>query len=242
VEEPIVLDPASPAVLLSQGPGAEPREQPRRAIDVPDRPVRAPAEEFARNPRAAGLVALTFDGCYDDGPVDAILTALQAEGCRATFFIAGRFAERYPGAVRRLAEAGMEIGNHSWGHPQFTRLTDAGIRDELTRTGTLLEHLTGRKPTLFRPPFGARDRRVREVVASEGYRTVYWALDSWDAVQHDITPAGVRDRVLSRVRPGDVVLMHIGSKATAEALPQILAGLRRMGLRVVTVGELMEPS
>lgn len=241
VEEPVVLDPSSPAVLLSEGPGAEPRGPSVRAIDVPDRPVRVPAEEFSRNPRASGLAALTFDGNYDDGPADAILAALREADCRATFFITGRFADRYPGAVRRLADAGMEIGNHSWGHPEFTKLSDRQMRDELERTGALLERLTGRRPTLFRPPFGARNARVLDVVAGEGYRTVYWALDSHDA-RRDITPDGVRDRVLSLIQPGDVVLMHVGSKASAEVLPGILAGLRRKGLRVVTVGELMGAS
>src|SRR5205085_1827456 len=82
------------------------------------------AGEVSRNAGAGNVVALSFGGCYDDNPLPGILTALQQHGYHATFFVAGLFARRYPDSVKRIADAGMEIGNHSWTHPKFTTLSD----------------------------------------------------------------------------------------------------------------------
>lgn len=196
--------------------------------------------EFISRPGAKGVVALSFDGCYDDKPLPKILAALDNHGYKATFFIAGRFAQRYPHSVKRIADEGMELGNHSWSHPKFTGLTDAQIDGQLSRTNDLIHQITGQTPTLFRPPFGDRDNRVRKDVAAGGFHTVCWALDSWDSVKKGITSDEISSRVLGRVRPGDVVLLHVGSEATAEALPTILEGLDARGLRVVPVSELMK--
>jgi peptidoglycan/xylan/chitin deacetylase (PgdA/CDA1 family) len=243
-------DSAQPAPRTDVAPPA-PKPMPRRVApavapkavipaDAPTkRAVTISTAEFSRNPGANGEVALSFDSCYDDKPLGDILAALDHHGYHATFFVAGIFADRYPASVRRIAGAGMELGNHSWSHPAFTKLSNAEIDRQLTRTNDLIEKLTGERPTLFRPPFGARDNRVRRAVAEDGFHTVYWALDSWDSVKKGITAKEITDRVLSRVHPGDVVLLHVGSQATADALPAILAGLDARGLRVVPVSRLM---
>lgn len=259
IEEPPVLLPSQPAreelpkpdekpPVAAPKPEVKPAPKPKPAIAPKPaiRPVapavsagRISAAEFSRNPAATGEVALTFDGCYDDRPLGDILAALDRHGYHATFFIAGVFADKFPQSVRRIADAGMEIGNHSWNHPAFTKLSNSEIDRQLNRTNDLITKITGEKPNLFRPPFGARDNRVRQKLADEGFHTVYWALDSWDSVRKGITPKEISDRVLSRVRPGDVVLLHVGSRATADALPGILQGLDSRGLRVVPVSRLM---
>jgi peptidoglycan/xylan/chitin deacetylase (PgdA/CDA1 family) len=229
VEPSVKLTPDAP-------PAIEPPKTERRAIRMP----RVTKGEFERNPGAAGEVALSFDGCYDDKPLPKILTTLDHHGYKATFFVAGRFAQRYPHSVKRIADDGMELGNHSWSHPKFTELTDAQIDSQLTRTNDLIREISGQTPTLFRPPFGDRDNRVRNEVAADGFHTVCWALDSWDSVKKGITSDEISKRVLGRVQPGDVVLLHVGSQATADALPAILEGLDARGLRVVPVSELMK--
>ena len=227
-----------PSVKLSPDPlpTVEPPKTDRRAIRMP----RVTKGEFERNPGAEGEVALSFDGCYDDKPLPKILTTLDHHGFKATFFVAGRFAQRYPRSVKRIADDGMELGNHSWSHPKFTGLTDAQIDSQLTRTNDLIREISGQTPTLFRPPFGDRDDRVRREAAADGFHTVCWALDSWDSVKKGITSDEISKRVLDRVKPGDVVLLHVGSQATADALPAILEGLDARGLRVVPVSELMK--
>ncbi len=189
---------------------------------------------------SARLVALTFDAGSSAEPVPQILRALAQRGIRCTFFLTGQWIERYPDAARQIAEAGHELGNHSWSHPAFTSLTDEQIREQLRRTEEVALRVCGRstKP-LFRPPFGARDERVRSVAAEEGYLTIYWTIDSWDSVKKDITPQMITDRVMRLMRPGAIVLMHCGSEATAQALPLLLNALDAQGYRVVTVSELL---
>jgi peptidoglycan/xylan/chitin deacetylase (PgdA/CDA1 family) len=192
---------------------------------------------------ATKLVALTFDAGSSAEPVPHILHALAQRGIRCTFFLTGQWIERYPDAARQIAEAGHELGNHSWSHPAFPSLTDEQIREQLRRTEEIALRVCGRstKP-LFRPPFGARDERTRSVVAREGYLTIYWTIDSWDSVKKDISPQMITDRVMRYMRPGAIVLMHCGSEATAQALPQLLHLLEAQGYRVVTVSELLRAS
>jgi peptidoglycan/xylan/chitin deacetylase (PgdA/CDA1 family) len=196
-------------------------------------------EVDAGNP-SAKLVALTFDAGSSAEPVPTILRALAQRGVKCTFFLTGQWMERHPDMARHIADAGHELGNHSWSHPAFTSLSDEQIREQLRRTEEIALRVCGRstKP-LFRPPFGARDQRVRSVVAEEGYLTIYWTVDSWDSVKRDITPQMITDRVMRQVRPGAIVLMHCGSAATAQALPQLLNALDAEGYRVVTVSELL---
>lgn len=240
-------------------PAARPREESSESLQNPqslpesaergspplsisaDRRVSSREVDAAKT--SAERVALTFDAGSSAQPVPIILRALAQRGLRCTFFLTGQWIERNPEAARQIAEAGHELGNHSWSHPDFTSLSDEQIREELRRTEEIALRVCGRstKP-LFRPPYGARDERVRSVVAEEGYLTIYWSIDSWDSVKKDITPQYIIDRVTQRIRPGAIVLMHCGSEATAQALPRLLEALEAKGYEVVTVGELLRSS
>lgn len=202
--------------------------------------LKVSSREVDRGATQAKLVALTFDAGSSADPVPQILRTLAQREVHCTFFLTGQWIERYPEAARQIAEAGHELGNHSWSHPPFISLSEEQIREQLRRTEEIAQRVCGRgtKP-LFRPPFGARDERVRSVVAEEGYLTIYWTIDSWDSVKKDITPQMIIDRVIRRIRPGAIVLMHCGSEATAQALPLLLDALEAQGYRVVTVGELL---
>jgi peptidoglycan/xylan/chitin deacetylase (PgdA/CDA1 family) len=146
-----------------------------------------------------------------------------------------------PEMVRRIADAGHELGNHTYTHPDLTRVPDEQVLAELQRTEDQVRRVTGRstKP-YFRPPFGARDARVLRLAAVEGYRSVYWTTDSWDSVKKGIRPDEIRRRVVGKAQPGGIVLMHCGSQATADALPQILRALKEQGYEIVTVSELLD--
>lgn len=221
---------------VPSSPGANEVMPPRATLQVTSREVSAgsPSER---------LVALTFDAGSSAHPVPAILQALAQYNVRSTFFLTGQWIERHPEAARQIAEAGHELGNHSWSHPPFTSLNNEQIREQLRRTEEIAQRVCGRttKP-LFRPPFGDRDERVRAVAAEEGYLTIYWSIDSWDSVKRDITSQEILQRVMRRVRPGAIVLMHCGSEATAQALPQLLRALEAQGYRAVTVSELLQAS
>lgn len=189
-------------------------------------------------PTGRRVVALTFD----DGPgigTQAILAELRRMHAPATFFVLGSMAAARPDVVRAEQSAGMQVANHTWSHTALPTLSAAAQRDELSRTQRLLEQLTGRRPRFFRPPnwrFGERTARVAAGLHLTGVmRTVDtrdWTLPGIDEI--------VR-RALS-VEPGGVVAMHDGGgltrAQTVAAVPRIVSGLRRRGLRLVTVAEL----
>lgn len=185
------------------------------------------------------MVALTFDAGSDASAVPLILKTLAARNLHATFFLTGKFAEKFPGACRAIADAGMEIGNHSYSHPRFTKLSNAQIRKQLERAETAIEKACGRgaKP-LFRFPYGDSDERTCEVVAAAGYQPIRWTLDSLDAFRTRKTADFVANRIVSRIQPGYITLMHVSCITSAEALPRILAHLDSLKIRPVPVSEL----
>jgi len=209
------------------------------------RPAAGPSETFPpveidRATTGRAEVALTFDAGADWRPAKQILDTLLAEGVRCTFFLTGEWVRENPKTTARIAREEHEIGNHSWDHPDLTKLGDEGVRDQLRRTEAEILKATGATSRpYFRPPLGARDARVRRLVGEEGFLTVYWSVDSHDSVVRGITASQIRDRVLERAEAGGIVLLHCGSQATADALPEILAGLRGKGLQPVTLGRLL---
>lgn len=184
-------------------------------------------------------IAITLDAGASPAPTPAILKTLKAAGLHVTFFLTGKWCEQNPELVKEIAADGHEIGNHSYSHPDLRKLSDDAIREQLSKTENLIVQLTGKstKP-LFRPPFGGRDKRVLSVAEGEGYTSVCWSLDSWDAFKKGITSQEIEKRVLDKIQGGDIVLMHCGSAPTAAALPDIIAKLQQRGFQIVKVSEL----
>lgn len=200
-----------------------------------------PPTEIEKGSGARPEVSLTFDAGADWKPAKQILEALAASKVKATFFLTGEWVKENPKTSRLIAEGGHEIGNHSWDHPAFTKLDDGAIRDQLRRTEEIIKETVERTSRpYFRPPLGDRDPRVRNIVGEEGFLTVYWTLDSRDSVDRGITAAQIKERVLKGAAPGSIILLHCGSQATADALPEILAGLEARGLLQVPVGRLLQ--
>ena len=197
------------------------------------------AAQFIRAKDTA-RVALTFDAGSDDRAVQPILRELRTRNVRATFFLTGKFCEQFPKSCRAIADAGMEIGNHSYSHPHFSRLSDAEIKSQLERGEVAIVKACGRgaKP-LFRFPYGDFNARACKVVAASGYQPVYWTLDSLDAYGERKSAAFVTNRINTRIKGGYVTLMHVSSVGSAEALPEIFAHLDKMKARPVPVSELL---
>ena len=198
-------------------------------------------EAVYRGSERMDLVALTFD----DGPgpdTMRILSALNRLRVPGTFFVIGRQLEGRERALRAIAAHGDEIGVHSWSHPDLTTLTPARVRSELVGTRNAIRRLAGVDPVLYRPPYGAVDRRVMAAVAAARMVPVLWDADG-DDWAGGATPARVSRTILSEVRPGSIILLHDGGGrrgVTVRALPRIVAGLRARGLEPVLVSELLE--
>ena len=185
-------------------------------------------------------VALTFDAGSDNSAVRPILAELEKHHTRATFFLTGKFCESYPDSCRAIAEAGMEIGNHSYSHPSFLKRKDPQIVNQLERAELAITRACGRgaKP-LFRFPYGDCNRRTRQTVANSGYQSIGWTLDSLDSVGKPKSAAFVAKRIVSKIKPGYITLMHVSYRNSAAALPQIFAYLDKQGLESVPVSELL---
>lgn len=188
----------------------------------------------------ATKIALTFDAGSSPAPTPSILKTLRAAGLHVTFFVTGKWAEQNPDLVKEIAAEGHEIGNHSYSHKDFRKLSDDEILGQLRQTDDLLTRLTGKstKP-LFRPPYGGRDKRVLSIVGQEGYTSIYWSLDSLDAFKKGITSEEIENRILDKIQGGDIVLMHCGSAPTATALPDMIDKLVKQGYQIVKVSELI---
>lgn len=219
---------------------AEKEQAPAVAVKPVSSEEHLPGVEIDRANTGRPEVALTFDAGSDWRPAKKILDTLHSEGVKSTFFLTGEWVKQNPKTTSRITDEGHELGNHSWSHTAFTELSEPDIMDELDRTEAIIRETTGKssKP-YFRPPLGARDDRVRRIVGENGYLSIYWSIDSLDSVRKGITAQEIEDRVLEKVAPGTIVLMHCGSQATADALPNILAGLKERGLQPVPVSKLL---
>lgn len=215
-------------------------------VGLRNRSISAPAAEWYRGPKGPRQIALTFDAGGEGDGFPQLLQALVTAKVRCTFFVTGRWAQDHPDFVRQLAQNGHEIGNHTWSHPDLTRLSDSSIAEEIKRTDVFLIGLLGQKPPrLFRAPFGSRDARVLAAVSALGFQPVYWSLDSLDSVGSKKDPRYLFDRVAMRKETdldGAIVLMHVGEASTATAVPYLIQALQAREFRLVTVSRMMGQS
>jgi peptidoglycan/xylan/chitin deacetylase (PgdA/CDA1 family) len=177
-------------------------------------------------------VALT----YDDGPssrTPRLLDVLAEERATASFFVLGPYAASNRQIVARAYAEGHEIAGHTWTHPDMTTLTDEQIHDEVGRTNSLLQSITGARVTSFRPPYGAVDARVR---AAAGLPAILWSVDTRDWAGP--SDAALLESAIDDSFPGAIVLFHDTHERSVRLAPDVIAGLRDRGFTLVTVTQL----
>jgi len=182
-------------------------------------------------------VALTFD----DGPTpftDRLLKVLNDAGAKATFFMIGNKVAADPTAAKRVAEAGMEIGNHTWEHPNMTTIPAADVLAQFTRANDAIAAATGKVPTLWRPPGGLTDDAVNSVAASQGQAGILWDVIPFDWI-NDSDTAATRYMLMTQIRPGSVVLFHDTYSSTVDVVYQFIPVLKSNGYHLVTVSQLL---
>lgn len=189
-------------------------------------------------------VALTFD----DGPsedTERVLDVLDQYSVRAAFFMVGREVERRTQTARRVADAGHEVGNHSYSHPIYLYRGARETRRQLERTQEIIIDLTGVRPTRARPPCGVRTPAYFRAARALKLQTVQWTLAGFDWKRR--SPAHIAHDVLRRAEAGSIILLHDGDSenrsdrgATVAAIPLIIDGLKEKGLRVAPLKQLIE--
>ncbi|WP_218010276.1 polysaccharide deacetylase family protein [Actinomadura chibensis] len=218
---------------------------------APGPPPGVPSALRGRNvtriPTTAKVAALTFDAAWDASGVASIRATLQRENAPATFFLVGDFTRGFPVYTNLLAGSGFRIGNHSDTHPDFTKISDATARTQVTAARTAIFNTGGAEPrALFRFPYGAYTASDVTLLNGLGYVPVGWTVDSlgWQGTSGGQTAAKVTARVLAAARPGMIVLMHVGANPDdrttldADALPAIIKGLRDAGYSFTTLDAL----
>ncbi|HEX9175195.1 polysaccharide deacetylase family protein [Mycobacterium sp.] len=184
-------------------------------------------------------VAFTFD----DGPgpyTDRLLQILNDNDAKATFFLIGNKVAANPAGAKRIVDAGMEVGSHTWEHPNMTTIPSDAIAGQLSKASDAIASATGQTPKLWRPAGGLTNDEVNNVAAQQGLAAILWDVIPFDWI-NDSDTAATRYMLMSQIKPGSVVLFHDTYSSTVDLVYQFLPVLKANGYHLVTVSQLLGP-
>lgn len=182
-------------------------------------------------------VAISFDCAWGVDHTQKLLDVMEQNDIRCTFFAVQFWVEKYPEYVEKIIEKGHEMGTHSRTHSYMSKQSVAEIKDELTTSSAAIEKLTGKKVTLFRPPYGDYDNDLINTSLSMGIFPIQWDVDSLD--WKNLSANEIAMRVINGVKPGSIILCHNNALHTDEALPLIFSTLKNRGYQFVPISELI---
>lgn len=186
------------------------------------------------------VLYLTFDAGYENGYTPAILEALKKHNAKATFFIVGNYLNTSPDLVKQMVADGHIVGNHSYHHPDMSQMDRASFEKELGELETLYEQVVGEPmKKYYRPPQGKYSTSNLQIAKELGYKTFFWSLAYVDwYVDEQPTHEEAFDKLLSRIHPGAIVLLHSTSKTNGEILDELLTKWEEMGYQFKSLDEL----
>jgi peptidoglycan/xylan/chitin deacetylase (PgdA/CDA1 family) len=230
----------SQALSLTNGKGGF-----KLASATTTEPIRAtspnPAYSMWQGNNKLKEVALTFD----DGPspvlTPPLLDNLKKAGAPGTFFVVGMRASLTPDILRRMRDDGHQVENHTYTHPNLDQAIPQHIMEEYLRNGVVIRSLTGRWPRFLRPPGGNSNPQVMDIARQCGMIGGFWTIDALHA-EDSGSAKNVTDYVMSKLRPGAIILMHNGAEATTGAIPGLVAALKAKGYKCVTLSQLAKDS
>jgi peptidoglycan-N-acetylglucosamine deacetylase len=215
------------------GPSPSPSPSPEAAQPA----AQKPATWFSVHVNGP-YIAMTFDDGPSPETTPRLLDILKQRNIKATFFMIGQNAQRNPEIVKRILAEGHEIGNHSWTHPQLSKLSDQRVTDEITKTQDAIKDASGYTPVLFRPPYGAITSRQKDWIEKQfGLSIIMWSVDPFDWKRPGASV--IEQRILAGARPGSIILSHDIHKQTVDAMPATLDALAQKGFKFVTVSQLI---
>ncbi len=189
------------------------------------------------------VIYLTFDAGYENGNTEPILDALKKHNAPATFFVVGHYLESAPELVRRMVEEGHTVGNHTYHHPDMSAISDREtFAREMNDTAALYQEITGQEMTAFyRPPQGKYSTENLKMAQEMGYTTFFWSLAYVDWYQDkQPTHEEAFDKLLSRIHPGAIVLLHSTSQTNGEIMDELLTKWEEMGYTFKPLSDLAQ--
>ncbi|WP_373284202.1 polysaccharide deacetylase family protein [Priestia taiwanensis] len=195
----------------------------------------SPAPIFKGNGQKK-MVAFTINVAWGNEYLPSMLKTLKENNAHATFFLEGRWVKKFPHLAKMIVEAGQEVGNHSYTHPNMTALSSSQLHEELTKTNDVIKAITNKDVKWFAPPSGTHNEEVIKKVKQMGMETIMWTADTidWKKPSRDV----LIERVMKKVEPGTIVLMH-PTEATDSALKELIQQIREKGYDVVNISTLL---
>lgn len=187
------------------------------------------------------VLYLTFDAGYENGNTALILDALKKHNVSATFFVVGTYIESEPDLIKRMVEEGHTVGNHTWHHPDMSQIADMdSFKKEMTDVEDAFRDMTGQEMTrYYRPPQGKYNTANLQMAKELGYKTFFWSLAYVDWYEdNQPTKEEAFDKLLGRIHPGAIVLLHSTSSTNAEILDELLTKWEEMGYQIRPLSEL----
>ena len=183
------------------------------------------------------VVSLTMNCAWNADDIDSILDTLNKCNVKITFFIVGDWADKYPEAVKKISENGHEIGNHSNTHPHVNKLNIDKNCEEITKCSEKLKNITGKEVNLYRCPYGEYNNTVINAANSLNYYPIQWSLDTLDYT--GLTGNEMWNRLDGKLKKGDIILMHNGTKHTADSLELLIKNIQSKGLEIKKVSDIL---
>ena len=179
---------------------------------------------------------------FDDGPhpklTPMLLDIMKARGIKGTFFLVGKNVAEYPEIAQRIVAEGHEVANHSWAHPQLTKLAPDALKKEIADTNDAIHRATGIQTTIMRPPYGAINASITKRLNEEfGLTVALWSVDSLDWKIRNA--AHVTKLITEKTAPGAIILAHDIHPSTVQAMPAVFDTLSAKGYKFVTMSELI---
>lgn len=182
-------------------------------------------------------VAITINCAWSADDIDMILETLKNQEVKVTFFMVGDWVEKNEDAVKKIHEAGHEIGNHSYNHPHVNNLSLEKNKEQIQKCSDLIKNITGEGTKLYRGPYGEYNNTVIEAAEELNHRTIQWSIDSLD--YKGLTGEQMWERISHKLENGSIILMHSGTENTALSLDMIISNIKQKGYEIVPVSELI---
>ncbi|KAA6452419.1 polysaccharide deacetylase family protein [Bacillus atrophaeus] len=183
------------------------------------------------------MVAFLINVAWGNEYLEKMLPVLQQHHVKATFFLEGNWVKNNPELAKKIANEGHEIGNHSYNHPDMSKLTTGRISEQLGKTNEQIEKTLDIKPKWFAPPSGSFRKAVVDIAAEKGMGTVMWTVDTIDWQKP--APSVLQTRVISKIHNGAMILMH-PTDPTSQSLEALITKIKEKGYALGTVTELMD--